>query len=136
LKVFLPIVKISIQDFPSISFSIFQQRKIICKASCFQYHNCSCVVNSCVKIIFNQRKRNSATKLKQGRIFSVFYGLQRYFTNLYRPIGINFLFWSVSKTSIQSSLWTVNVCNLLVKVVPFSFYRSHLTHHFYDDPCD
>jgi len=94
-KVFLPIVKISIQDFPSISFSIFQQRKIICKASCFQYHNCSCVVNLCAKIIFNQRERNFATELKQGRIFNVFYGLQRYFANLYIPIGINFLYFEV-----------------------------------------
>ncbi len=33
------------------------------------------------------------------------------------------IFWNVSKTTIQSSLWTINVCNLSVKVVPFPLYR-------------
>jgi hypothetical protein len=62
-------------------------------------------------------------ELGQGIVLKVLYGLQKYFANLYILIGIKFLFWSISKATIQSFLWNVNVCNLLVKVVPPSFYK-------------
>jgi hypothetical protein len=81
-------------------FSSLSVKEYNYKASCFQYHNCSYVVKWCVEVIINQRKRNSIVGFGQGTVLRTFYGLQKYSTNLYRPIGIKFLFWGVSKAIV------------------------------------
>jgi len=74
-------------------------------------------MESCADIIFDQWERSSSTELVQGTVFRTLYKLQRYSENLHRPIGSKFLFWGISKAAVQSSLWAVNVCNMLVKAM-------------------
>jgi hypothetical protein len=49
-------------------------------------------VNLCAKNIFNKKERNFVMELGQGTILKALYGLQKYSIDLYRPIGIKFLF--------------------------------------------
>jgi hypothetical protein len=62
------------------------------KKGCFQYHICSCVVNSCAEVIFNQRERNFATELGQGTFLMTLYVFKIYYADLYRWIRIKFCF--------------------------------------------